>query len=220
MKNYPICYIIAAMDPGNNITYNKGDGDIVIAADAGLKFADKLGLAPDIAVGDFDSLGYTPNKIPHIVYPKEKDDTDTMIAVKYGISKGYRRFIIVGALGGRLDHSIANIQTLSYLASNNAVGLIHDEYCSVIVIENTEIDFPADFQGNISVFSLTDKSEISISGLKYNLNHKILQSDFPLGVSNEFIAQNASVKVYSGKIMIICGERMSFDNITLKKTVY
>ncbi len=219
MKNCPICYIIAAMNPGNNMTYNKEDGDIVIAADAGLKFADKLGLTPDIAVGDFDSLGYTPNKIPHIVYPKEKDDTDTMIAVKYGLSKGYKRFVIVGALGGRLDHTIANIQTLSYLAYNNAVGLIHDEYCSIIVIENAEIDFTSDFSGNISVFSLTDKSEISISGLKYNLSRDILKSDFPLGVSNEFIGQNASVNVYSGKIMIICGQRMTFDNIALIKII-
>jgi thiamine pyrophosphokinase len=98
-----------------------GEKDCILAADGGLAHVRRLGLQPHGILGDFDSLGYIPESAK--VFPVEKDDTDAMLAVRHGLSLGYRRFLLYGSLDGpRLDHTVANFQTLQYLCDREAFG--------------------------------------------------------------------------------------------------
>ena len=107
----------------------------VIAADGGLKHLQQLNIPPDVIIGDFDSLGYTPKDAR--VFPVEKDDTDSMLAVRHGLREGCRRFILYGSLDGpRLDHTVANLQTLLFLAHNGATGTLVGKDHLVTVVKN------------------------------------------------------------------------------------
>ena len=107
--------------------------DYLIAADGGLRHTERLGVTPNAIIGDFDSLNYIPTGAE--VFPVEKDDTDSMLAVKLGLSKGYDRFLIYGGLDGvRLDHTVANYQALQYLADRDARGiLIGRDFCATVL---------------------------------------------------------------------------------------
>ena len=109
------------------------DNALVIAADGGLRHTERLGLRPHVILGDFDSLGYIP--ADSTVFPVEKDDTDSMLAVRLGLERGCDWFAFYGALDGpRLDHTIANFQTLGYLATHGARGtLIGRDYIATVL---------------------------------------------------------------------------------------
>ena len=117
------CVIVGAGELEDAVIRRR-EGDLVIAADGGLKYLERAGIAPDIALGDFDSLGYRPN-LPEVIYhPPEKDDTDTMLAVREGFARGFDTFVIYAGLGGRLDHTVANLQTLAFIAENGGRGYL------------------------------------------------------------------------------------------------
>ena len=178
--------------------------DFVIAADAGYRALIAHGIVPDLVVGDFDSLGSAPDH-PNIVFsPIEKDDTDMMIAIKQGLARGYKTFIINGGLGDGLDHTIANIQGLVYLLKNDACGyLISRENC-VTAIMNGTLKFKPVVSGRISVFCAGDKADgVTLTGLKYPLSKATLTCDFPLGVSNEFSGAAAAISVDSGILVVV-----------------
>ncbi len=185
---------------------NINENDIVIAADKGLETLKELNIKPDYIIGDFDSLGYIPDGNNIIKHPKIKDDTDTMLCIKTALNMGYKFFEIYGCIGGRLDHTIANIQSASFIAENNGVAVFFDteSETALTVIKNNSIDFSSDCKGNISVFSVCDKSVgVNEKGLLYELSDAVLTYDFPLGVSNEFIGKSSSISVEKGKICII-----------------
>ena len=177
--------------------------DICIAADGGLRHLQALGLEPDVILGDFDSLGYIPQK--STVFPVEKDDTDSMLAVRRGLELGCDRFVFYGALEGpRLDHTVANFQTLQFLADRNAKGVLVGKDILVTVVKNGEITLPAMGQGIVSVFCLgKDAKGVTIQGLQYPLEMGTLTAGFPLGVSNHFIGKEASVSVEDGSLLVI-----------------
>mgnify|MGYP003309905714 CR=1 FL=1 len=177
--------------------------DIVIAADGGLLHLQKLGLQPNLILGDFDSLGYVPEGAN--VFPVEKDDTDSMLAVRKGLELGYRRFEIYGALDGdRLDHTIANLQTLHFLAEHGAVGYLVGLRHTVTVVRNGCIRFPKEAKGILSVFCLTqDTKGVCLRGLKYPMENGTLTSGFPLGVSNHFIGEEAVVAAGDGMVTVV-----------------
>ena len=178
-------------------------GDLVIAADAGLRSLEKLNISPDIIIGDFDSLCRVPDGKEVITFPKKKDDTDTLLAVKKGFEKGYKSFKIYGGTGGRADHTFANIQTLLYISERGGQGFLYGDNFTASVITNGEISFDGQ-SGNISVFSLSDKSEgVNIKGLLYEAESLTLKNSFPLGVSNEFINKKAHISVEKGSLLII-----------------
>ena len=135
------CYIFGAI-PIDSFNLKINENDIVIAADAGIINVRKFNIKPDYIIGDFDSLGYTPTDSNTIIHPIEKDDTDTMLAVKLGFKKGYKDFRIFGGIGGRLDHTFANIQTASYIAENadDFDGLILLGAYSTADISNTDLN--------------------------------------------------------------------------------
>ena len=177
--------------------------DLCIAADGGLRHLEKLGLKPDVILGDFDSLGYIPQKAT--VYPVEKDDTDSMLAARRGLELGCERFVFYGALEGpRLDHTVANFQTLQFLADRGAKGTLVGKDSLVTVIRNREMAFPAMEDGIISVFCLgKDAKGVTIRGLQYPLENGTLSAGFPLGVSNHFIGKEAFVSVEDGSLLVI-----------------
>ena len=178
-------------------------GDFVIAADGGLRHVERVGITPDVILGDFDSLGYTPDCAQ--VFPVEKDDTDAMLAVRLGLDRGFREFILYGSLDApRLDHTVANFQTLQFLADRGARGCLVGKMSIVTVLKNGKISFPAHFRGNFSAFCMgADAQNVTIRGLHYPLESGTLTSGFPLGVSNHFTGKTATVSVQNGSLLLI-----------------
>ena len=177
--------------------------DYIIAADGGLHHTEHLSITPHLILGDFDSLDHTPENA--VVFPVEKDDTDAMLAVKAGLEKGYRQFVFYGALEGpRLDHTMANLQTLSYLNKHGATGFLVGKTQIATAILSSALTFPATAKGIISLFATDgDAQGVSITGLKYPLENATLTPNFPLGVSNHFTDAKAEISVKNGTLLIL-----------------
>ena len=184
--------------------------DYIIAADGGLKHTRKLGIEPNETIGDFDSLGFTPPGAE--IFPVEKDDTDAMLAVRRGLKLGYREFLLYGSLDGpRLDHTVANFQTLQFLADRDAVGYLVGNRSIVTVVKNGSIAFPAGLSGNLSVFCMgADARGVTERGLYYTLEDGVLTSGFPLGVSNHFTGEPAHISVRDGSLLVIWDKTAGF----------
>lgn len=178
-------------------------GDYLLAADGGLLHLQQLSLAPNGIIGDFDSLGYIPEHAT--VFPVEKDDTDSMLAVRQGLQMGFDRFLLYGSLDGpRLDHTVANFQTLQFLADRGAEGwLIGNRYIATVV-KNGALTFDPGAQGILSVFCMgADATGVSIRGTQYALDHGTLTPGFPLGVSNHFTGAQAVITVENGSLLVL-----------------
>ena len=187
-----------------------GPEDYILAADGGLRHLEKLNLRPHGIIGDFDSLGFVPEGAE--VFPVEKDDTDAMLAARKGLELGFRDFWFYGSLDGpRLDHTLANFQTLQFLADRGAKGyLVGNDYI-VTVLKGETMEFPADWAGILSVFCLgPDASGVTIRGLHYELQNGTLSAGFPLGVSNHFVGKAASIQVRSGSLLIMWDRKNGF----------
>ena len=184
--------------------------DYIIAADGGLKHTRKLGIEPNEIIGDFDSLGFTPPGAE--IFPVEKDDTDAMLAVRRGLELWYREFLLYGSLDGpRLDHTVANFQTLQFLADRDAVGYLVGNRSIVTVVKNGSIAFPAGLSGNLSVFCMgADARGVTERGLYYTLEDGVLTSGFPLGVSNHFTGEPAHISVKDGSLLVIWDKAAGF----------
>ena len=199
-----ICYIVGAMPLETELVPQPTQGDLVIAADGGYATLSKFGVAPHLVVGDFDSLGSIPNH-PHVhQLPCEKDDTDIGYALKVALERGYTRFVLLGGVGGRMDHTIANLQLLGYLSQHGAVGILIGNGQAATVITNSSFAFPETMSGYCSVFCQSGTARgVTLEGLKYSLSGAELTSGFPLGVSNEFIGTPALVRVEDGSLLLM-----------------
>ena len=188
------------------------EDDLVIAVDGGLNYCPVLELEPDLILGDFDSVGeeqreallelqrQIPDRV--ISLKPEKDDTDMLAALKLGLEYGYTNFNIYAATGGRLEHTIANIQCLLYLKNRDAVGYIMDGNGMIFVMQNEEVRFKDTLEGYLSIFALGKSAKgVTIKGMKYELNQETLTNDFPIGISNEFIGKEALVRVEDGELV-------------------
>ena len=184
--------------------------DTVIAADGGLRHVQSLGVTPDVILGDFDSLGYVPESAN--VFPVEKDDTDAMLAARRGLALGCREFYFYGSLDGkRLDHTVANFQTLQFLADNDAVGYLIGADYMVTVLKNGSLSFGADAEGILSVFCMgADAEGVTLEGLQYPLRDGRLSAGFPLGVSNHFIGSAAKISVKRGSLLLLWDRKNGF----------
>lgn len=182
--------------------------DYIIAADGGYLALINAGIDPDIIIGDFDSYDEKanplPESIPVIRLNPEKDYTDIHTSVNHGLEQGFKTFHIYGATGGRIDHTIANIQLIASIASNGCHARMFGDENIFDVIHNSRISFPAGIKGYISVFSLTNISYgIYEAGLKYSLSNATLTNTYPLGVSNEFTGSESFISVSDGTLLII-----------------
>ena len=181
--------------------------DFVIAVDGGLKYLTECGIEPDFLLGDFDSLGeeyvetvakYRGMGEDHFrQLPVVKDDTDTLAAAKLGISRGYKEFLIYGAMGGRLDHTMANIQAMIWILRNGGRASMLDGDTRVTVIGPGVFEIPEDFEGTVSLFSL-DRclSNVTIRGMKYEVKNAAVPNDYPVGCSNETLPNGGSKGAY------------------------
>lgn len=187
-----------------------GPESFVIAADGGLRHTEKLGLTPDAVLGDFDSLGFCPEGAN--MFPVEKDDTDAMLAVRLGLERGCGEFLLYGSLDGpRLDHTVANFQTLQFLADHGAAGYLIGNTTMVTVVKNGKITFPAGLSGTISVFCMgPDAVGVTEKGLFYGLENGTLSSGFPLGVSNHFTGEAAEISVKNGSLLVLWERKCGF----------
>lgn len=187
-----------------------GKDDYIIAADGGLRHAQALGLDCQAVLGDFDSLGFVPAGAN--VFPQEKDDTDAMLAVRQGLAAGCRRFVLYGTLDGpRLDHTIANLQTLQFLADRGAVGyLVGTGYIATVIHQET-VRFSQRASGVLSLFCMgPDARGVTLEGLKYPLRDAALSAGFPLGVSNHFLGREALVTVREGSLLALYDRENGF----------
>ncbi len=198
-----ICYIVGAGE-SCGIDFQPAADDFVIAADAGLRYLEQAGIRADLVIGDFDSLNALPQHGNVIPLSAEKDDTDMLAAVREGIKAGYSDFYLSCATGGRIDHTLANLQVLAFLAENGRRGFLADHGSVVTAITNRELTFDRAASGYVSVFSYSEKSEgVCLQGLKYELDQAVLTNTFPLGVSNEFIGKESRISVASGTLLIV-----------------
>lgn len=190
--------------------------DYVICADGGITHAISGNVVPNIVIGDFDSSDYSA--IEHLLdqnpdYSQtklirtvpEKDDTDTLMCVNHGLEKGCDEFVIVGGLGGRLDHTYANLQILSYLVDQGHLGVLVDGKAKAIIIEGPdEIELTGKKGSYFSIFSYTEKcTGVYEKKSKYLLNDATITQSNPLGTSNEFLDKPVIISVGSGKLLII-----------------
>lgn len=198
-----ICYVIGAGEV-EELSVCLKENDLVIACDGGYEHCKKWKIRADWVIGDFDSLGYLPDH-PHVVRLKpEKDETDTGYAVKMGLEKGYQEFIIYGGTGGRMSHTIANIQLLCDLAGKGCHGTLMGKEAWYRVICNEEICFDKGCSGYLSVFCMGDKAlGVCETGLKYQLEDAVLTKEYPIGVSNEFTGGESRVSVREGMLLLV-----------------
>lgn len=189
------------------------EDDIVIAVDAGYRHAENLKITPGYAVGDFDTMSDTniSSDCRIMKSSPEKDDTDTMLAVKLALELSEKlkpeKLIICGALGGRIDHTIGNIQTLNYIAekSDTEAEILGDNEIIKIQKGDTQKRYEQDdVYKYFSVLSLSEKSSgITIKGCKYNAENITMTNDFPLGLSNEITEKYAEITLENGRLLII-----------------
>ena len=191
-----------------------GENDLCIAVDGGYEYCKLLEITPDYILGDFDSIGEKEAenvaKIAKteedrvIILPEEKDDTDMLAAIKLGLSKGYQSFRIYGGMGGRIEHTIANIQCLLYLKEHDAVGYLMDGTGMILVAKEEEISFQDSLEGYMSLFSMGDKATVTIENMKYLLKEQEVTNSFPIGISNELVlGEKGKVTVHEGAVMMI-----------------
>lgn len=196
------CIIFCAAEFDGLIAPYEKD-DFVIAADGGLRHLERLGIPPNEILGDFDSLGYIPDHSR--VYPVRKDDTDAMLAIRRGLSLGYRSFLLYGGMDGpRPDHTLANYQALYYLTDHGAWGYLVGKSYIATAVSNGSLVFPAGKEGILSLFALgPDAAGVTLEGLSYPLENAVLTSAFPLGVSNHFTGQEAVITVREGTLLAL-----------------
>lgn len=209
------CIIIAAGEFYDE-TIDINESDYIVAVDGGFAYLDRLNIPIDRAnavVGDFDSLGYIPSHHNLYKYDSDKNDTDTILAIKLGIKQGCDEFHIYFGMGGRFDHTLANLQSLKFISSYSIThhkytttsfsGYLYDKHNIITAITNSSITFGSDKTGYISCFAFDESAHgVSEVGLKYEIDNVTLTNSFPLGVSNEFNGNKATISVTDGTLII------------------
>ena len=146
------CYICCALDC--KIDINRDQSDFVIGADRGYLVLVANGIKPDMVIGDFDSYEGKVACENIIRYPVKKDYTDSQLAIEHALEKGYKKIRIYGAIGGALDHTIANLALLAYYSKKGVDVAFFDEKNVVFAITNSSVEFSPDAKGRISVFPM------------------------------------------------------------------
>ena len=202
----PRCVVFTAHCEGDPCAaYQPETDDFILCADAGWKLAKQCGAKPALVIGDFDSSD-APDAENVERHPVMKDDTDTMLCLRHGLKRGYERFLFIGGFGGRLDHTMANLQTLAFAAKRGARAEMSDGNTWATVVENGSVRVKRR-KGKLSLFSMGDCCRgLSISGTVYELTEGELYNFFPLGVSNEFASDEAEISVRDGMLLVMTAD--------------
>ena len=200
------CVIVGGADI-NNYEYIKSclhNDDFIVFCDSGLKHLESLQVKPGLIVGDFDSHDNPYLDVETIVLPCEKDDTDTVFAVKEALKRCFDNFLLIGVVGARLDHTLGNASILLMLDRAGKKGKIIDDYSEMEIVSNE----PAYIQDSYSFFSLLNISGIArgitIINAKFPLNNDEITCEYQYGISNEVLpGRTARVFVREGKLLLI-----------------
>ena len=204
------CYIACALDC--KIEILPKENDLVIGADRGYFTLVENGIKPDVAIGDFDSYKGKIECESTFVFPVKKDDTDSALAIKFACEQGYKRVVVFGAIGGCLDHTIANISLAAQYTEKGIDICFIDGENVLFGVFNGKISFDEGAEGRISVFSFGDRAEgVCERGLLYTLENETVTSRVPLGVSNEFVGKKAEISVSNGTLLIYTS-RENYEN--------
>lgn len=198
-----ICYIVGAgaLYPAE---LEPAAGDWVIAADGGYRSLHRLGIRADLVVGDFDSLEGRPDHPNVLMLAKEKDNTDMAAALELGRARGYRTFRLYGGTGGRVDHTLANLQCLTWLSRQGCRGYLYGDNWTAAAVTDGALHLDAAHRGYVSVFCQGDRAEgVFLRGLKYPLRDATLTCDVALGVSNEFTGADSCIEVARGTLLVV-----------------
>ncbi len=180
----------------------------LIAVDGGIAFLEANGIRPDYWIGDLDSLPegeYTTlTEVEGRKVPVRKDETDMELAMAYAYEEGYREMLIYGGLGGsRMSHTYANTALMLQYAKKGCMCKMFGDGVSIEVLYNGVKTYSSAFKGQVSVFALGGTAkDVCIEGLSYEYEGD-LKEDEPLGVSNRFIGENASIGVGDGGLLIV-----------------
>lgn len=180
------------------------EAGFVIACDRGYLHARRMGVIPDLIVGDFDSAPVPETEIPVERVPSRKDDTDTMLAARHAVEQGCREAVIACCFGGRLDHTLANLQTAAFLAGHGMTVRLTGADTEGTVFPPGTMRFPVREGRSLSVFALSDRCEgVTIRGTKYDVKDVTMTNARPLGVSNLWAAPEAEVSVRKGILLVL-----------------
>lgn len=201
-----LCAIISGGQP--DLLSGIETADFIIACDQGYAYAQAAGIRPNLLVGDFDSYkGAVPHGIPVLDLPVEKDDTDTMAAVRWAVSEGFREVRLFCALGGRLDHLLGNIQALSFACAHGIKASLLGEDARLYLLQNDALILPPCPGYSLSALALTDVVQnVCISGTKYSLHGATVTNIFPIGISNEW-ENAATISCADGILLVISAKK-------------
>lgn len=191
--------------------FHPGPHDLVIAADGGYDALHEAGIRPHLLLGDMDSIKALPTDIPRLRFPARKDETDMALAIKVAQQRGFRRFKLYGALGGRLDHTLANLQLLGSLAHQGMQARIVDRRAVLFAVCKRTLVLPPLRQGTtVSVFAWGgDAAGVTLKGLAFPLYNAQLEAFMPLGVSNVAKGMPIRISVSSGVLLVTVSLRNS-----------
>lgn len=200
------CVIVGGapiMRPERVREYLKED-DFVICCDSGLRHCGSLGIRPDLIVGDFDSHERPETDRETIVLPCEKDDTDTAFAAKEALARGFRDFLLLGVIGGRLDHTLGNVSILQMLSEKGAKALAADDYSDMQIVDAA----PVSVDGRCRFFSVLavcgPATGVRIEDAKYPLEGAVITCEYQYGISNEIVeGRTAKVSAGEGRLLLI-----------------
>lgn len=200
------CVIVggASIERYDRIRERLCSDDFFVCCDSGLGHCEKLGIEPGLIVGDFDSHENPHSHVETIVLPCEKDDTDTVFAVKEMLRRGFDEFLLIGAVGARLDHSLCNVSLLLMLDSQGKSGVILDDYSEMEIVSD-KTAFIDDTCSFFSLLNITGTARnITVKGAKYPLDNAEITCDYQYGVSNEVLpGKRAEVTVGEGRLLLI-----------------
>ena len=197
-----VCYIVGAGDFASPFTPK--EDDLVIAADGGYDHLIKFGIRCDILLGDLDSIREVPKKIETVTFPVRKDETDSFLAYREGVRRGYKTFYIYGGTGGREDHTFANYSLLLYAKEEKNEAFLISEKSRVSVIKNEKTTIFGTEGKHLSLFPFgADAEGVSISGAEYECKKINLKVNFPLAVSNIFKNSPVNIEVENGALLVM-----------------
>ncbi len=178
--------------------------DYFIYCDSGLRHSEKLGFEPNLIVGDFDSHEKPNLNIETIVLPCEKDDTDTFFAAKEAVKRGFDDFLLIGTVGGRLDHTLGNVSVLLYLFSLGKKAEMIDDYSEMQIVSD-KTAFVDSSYSYFSLLNITGEAEgITEKNVKFPLENAVITCDYQYGISNEPLPdKTAEITVKKGKALLI-----------------
>ncbi|QEK12003.1 thiamine diphosphokinase [Crassaminicella thermophila] len=182
---------------------------IIICADGGARYLFKMNILPHVIIGDLDSLDeelkdfFKKKNVDFYKFPQKKDYTDTELAIEYALSKGATEIIFLGAIGSRMDHTIANITLLLPLVKKGIKAKVIDDYNEIVIV-NKDLKIKGEIGEILSIIPISEKVEgITLKGLEYPLNDATISMGETIGISNRFIETQAKISIKKGNILVI-----------------